>query len=145
MAQQRQRRMGRRLAGRRRCRRDGLPPQGAPGKYQQARPARSCSGGLVTWVGINGVYMNPSDTFGSVFVRTIDQVRAATNKPILLSGTGVLPSTEQYANIVNLFKGLAQYRMLGLVWYDGDPRLEGSPQAESAFRLGEARLTRRRG
>ena len=96
-------------------------------------------------MGINGVYMNPSDTFGSVFVRTIDQVRAATNKPILLSGTGVLPSTEQYANIVNLFKGLAQYRMLGLVWYDGDPRLEGSPQAESAFRLSEARLTRRRG
>jgi len=94
----------------------------------------------VTWVGINGVYMNPSDTFGSVFVRTIDQVRAATNKPILLSGTSVLPSTKQYANILNLFKGIAQYRMLGLVWYDDDPPLEGSPLAEAAFRVGAARL-----
>ena len=30
----------------------------------------------VTWVGIDGYYLRPSDTFGSVFGSTIKQVRA---------------------------------------------------------------------
>ena len=39
----------------------------------------------VTWVGIDGYYFQPSDTFATVFGRTIAQVRILTNKPILLS------------------------------------------------------------
>ena len=39
----------------------------------------------VTWVGIDGYYVRPSDTFATVFGRTIDQVRAFTSKPVLLS------------------------------------------------------------
>jgi mannan endo-1,4-beta-mannosidase len=106
----------------------------------------------VTWVGIDGFYTKPSDTFNSVFVPTIDQVRTFTDKPILLSETAVALHANQYANILNLFNGVAQYQLLGLVWLDndesqkatpqGDPevlgrdwRFEDSPLGERAFRL----------
>ncbi len=44
-------------------------------------------------------------------------------------------NANQYANILNLFNGIARYQVLGLVWSDtGDWRLEGNPMAEAAFR-----------
>jgi hypothetical protein len=95
----------------------------------------------VTWVGIDGSYTKPSDTFHSVFAQTIDQVRTFTSKPILLSSTAVAPDARQYINILNLFQGMAQYRTLGLVWSDietlnqVDLRLEGNQVAEAAFRV----------
>ena len=75
---------------------------------------------MSTWVGIDGYYSKPSDNFTSVFAPTIDQVRMFTDKPILLSETAVGRKANQFANIVNLFNGMAQYRTLGLVWFDKD-------------------------
>jgi mannan endo-1,4-beta-mannosidase len=101
----------------------------------------------VTWVGIDGYYMHPSDTFQGVFAETIAQLRAFTNKPILLSQAAVTPGARQFANIRNLFEGMAHYGTLGLVWSDmetlnrQDWRLEGNLAAEAAFRLSAARLT----
>jgi mannan endo-1,4-beta-mannosidase len=104
----------------------------------------------VTWVGIDGYYFRPSDTFSSVFGHTIDQVRAFTNKPVLLSETAVGPAAGQFAKIGNLFAGMRQYKTLGLVWFDETQhggidhqnwRIEGDPVAEAAFRLGVAGLT----
>ena len=44
-------------------------------------------------------------------------------------------NANQYANILNLFNGIARHQVLGLVWSDGgDWRLEGNPVAEMAFR-----------
>lgn len=95
----------------------------------------------VTWVGIDGFYTRPSDTFSSVFARTITQVRSFTDKPVLLADTGVARNSNQYANILNLFRGMARYQLLGLVWFDtGDWRLEGNPMAEAAFRASVTRL-----
>jgi Protein kinase domain/Glycosyl hydrolase family 26 len=95
----------------------------------------------VNWVGIDGFYTRASDTFSRVFVQTIDQVRSFTDKPVLLSGTGVGRSSHQYASILNLFRGMARYQMLGLVWSDtGDWRLEDNPAAEAAFRASAAGL-----
>lgn len=103
----------------------------------------------VTWVGIDGYYMNPSDTFDRVFLRTIEQVRAITNRPVLLSETAVTRSANQYSNIVNLFEGVVKYKVLGLVWFDKDQlqmterrdwRIEGDPVAEAAFHAGISRL-----
>jgi mannan endo-1,4-beta-mannosidase len=97
----------------------------------------------VTWVGIDGYYYRPSDTFASVFGRTIYQVRSITSEPILLSETAVGPEAGQSAKIQDLFHGMATYRTLGLVWFDiaqhngiyhQDWRLESSPAAERAFR-----------
>ena len=106
----------------------------------------------MTWVGIDGYYLNPSDTFDSVFAKTIEQVDSFTTKPILLSETAVTPSGDQYTNIRNLFEGISQFKTLGLVWFDADQngpgpthqdwRLEGtSPLVQAAFRVGVAGLT----
>jgi mannan endo-1,4-beta-mannosidase len=105
----------------------------------------------VTWVGIDGYYMHPNDTFGSVFGQTINDVRVLTNRPILLSETAVGPAAGQSTKILNLFSGLRRNGMLGLVWFDidqhGSPehqnwRIENSSQAtEALFRLGVSALT----
>jgi glycosyl hydrolase family 26 len=103
----------------------------------------------VNWVGIDGYYYRPSDTFLSVFGTTIDRVRAFTGKPILLSETAVSPHADQYIKIQDLFHGMAADKMLGLVWFDKDQqggiehqdwRIEDNPQAEISFGLGVREL-----
>ena len=103
----------------------------------------------VTWVGIDGYYFRPADTFASVFGSTIQQVRHLTGKPILLSETAVGPRAGQFTKISDLFSGMRQYRTLGLVWFDKvqhngiyhqDWRIENDPQADAAFRLGLSEL-----
>jgi hypothetical protein len=100
-------------------------------------------GQYVTWVGIDGYYYRPSDTFASVFGKTITQVRILTAKPVLLSETAAGPESHQPAKIGDLFDGMRQYGTLGLVWFDitqddgtyhQDWRIEDSPAAETAFR-----------
>jgi glycosyl hydrolase family 26 len=96
----------------------------------------------VTWVGIDGYFYRPTDTFANVFGATIDQVRDFTSAPVLISETAVGPAAGQPAKIANLFAGVAQYRTLGLVWFDNaqsqgiyhqDWRIEASPAAEAAL------------
>jgi len=103
----------------------------------------------VTWVGIDGYYYRPSDTFAGIFGKTIDQVRAFTGKPILLSETAVGPSAGQFPKIQDLFHGMATYKTLGLVWFDKDQhgsiehqdwRIEDNQQAEISFRYGVREL-----
>jgi hypothetical protein len=102
-------------------------------------------GHYVTWVGIDGYYYRPADTFMSVFGRTIDQVRKFTQKPVLLSETAVGPAAGQFVKIQDLFRGMQKYKTLGLVWFDKDQhngiyhqnwRIEDSQTAEDSFRLG---------
>ena len=99
----------------------------------------------VTWVGVDGYYYRPTDTFATVFARTINQVRTFTHDPVLLSETSVAPTSSQFSQILNLFHGLGQYNTLGLVWFDekqaGDTyhqdwRIEDSRLGAEAFRLG---------
>jgi mannan endo-1,4-beta-mannosidase len=106
--------------------------------------------GYVKWVGIDGYYYRPSDTFATVFGATIKQVRLFTNKPVLLSETAVGPQAGQLIKIQDLFTGMARYKTLGLVWFDKnqdqgiyhqDWRIEDHRPAETAFKLGAAALT----
>jgi Glycosyl hydrolase family 26 len=112
-----------------------------------AGPARDWwpGGQYVTWVGIDGFYYRPSDTFAEVFGRTIDQIRAFTPNPVLLSETSVGPEAGQFAKIQDLFHGMSAAKTLGLVWFDiaqhaggyhQDWRIEDSQTAELSFRLG---------
>lgn len=97
----------------------------------------------VTWVGIDGYYYVPSDTFQAVFGSTITQVRDFTRRPVLLSETAVGPKAGQAAKIRDLLRGVTASRVLGLVWFDfaqhagiyhQDWRLETSPAGMRAFR-----------
>jgi mannan endo-1,4-beta-mannosidase len=99
----------------------------------------------VTWIGIDGYYYRSTDSFASIFGKTIDQVRSFTSKPVLLSETAVGPEAGQFAEIQDLFHGMAAYKTLGLVWFDKpqhgglyhqDWRIEDNVQAEISFRLG---------
>jgi hypothetical protein len=95
----------------------------------------------VTWVGIDGFYAKPSDTFSTLFGPTIAQVRSLTAQPILLAETAVARNASQYANIINLFNGISQYGMLGLVWFDnGNWRIQDRKSAERAFQVGVSGL-----
>lgn len=103
----------------------------------------------VTWIGIDGYYYRSSDTFASVFGKTITQVRAFTGKPILLSETAAGPGAgNEFNKIQDLFQGMAAYQTLGLVWFDKaqhggiyhqDWRIEDNQEAEISFRLGVSR------
>ena len=64
---------------------------------------------------------------------------------MLLSESAVGPAAGQFAKILDLFKGMSADHTLGLVWFDKkqtggtyrqDWRLEDSPTAIEAFRLG---------
>jgi mannan endo-1,4-beta-mannosidase len=100
----------------------------------------------VTWVGIDGYYVRPGDTFASVFGPTITAVRQLTSDQILISETAVGPATgDQPGKITDLFAGVRAQHLLGLVWFDKsqdkgpyrqDWRLEGDPAAITAFRRG---------
>jgi mannan endo-1,4-beta-mannosidase len=104
----------------------------------------------VSWVGVDGFYYRPSDTFARVFGRTIKQVRRFTSRPVLLSETAVGPQAGQFVKISDLFAGITSDHLLGLVWFDvpqhagrlhQDWRVEDSPAAEAAFKLGIAGLS----
>jgi len=105
----------------------------------------------VDWVGIDGYYVRPSDSFYTVFGGTITNVRFFTRKPVLLSETAVGPAAgSRLLKIANLFAGMHQYETIGLVWFDieqhdglyhQDWRIENSPAAEAAFRQGASSLT----
>ena len=103
----------------------------------------------VTWVGIDGYYYRPSDTFATVFGRTIAQVRAFTSKPVLVSETAVGPEAGQSKKIQDLFAGMRRYGTLGLVWFDiaqddgiyhQDWHIEDNPAAEAAFGRGASTM-----
>jgi hypothetical protein len=97
----------------------------------------------VTWVGIDGYFYRPGDTFFSVFGPTIGQLRTFTGQPILLSETAAGPVAGQAAKIPGLFAGMRQYGALGLVWFDiaqddglyhQNWHLDGNPAGVTAFR-----------
>ena len=93
----------------------------------------------VTWVGIDGYYINSSLVFTSVFGPTIVYVRSLTRKPILISETSAAPVTNQPAKIADLFAGIHLYRLLGFVWFDAFGKVDwrlNSPAAVAAFRRG---------
>ena len=103
----------------------------------------------VSWVGIDGYYYRPSDTFASVFGRTIAEIRKLTKQPVLLSETAVGPRAGQFTKINDLFRGIRKSGALGVVWFDKtqhdglyhqDWRIEDNPGAAASFQLGVAGL-----
>lgn len=105
----------------------------------------------VTWVGIDGYYVQPADTFASVFGRTITAVRSFTRDPVLISETAVGPAAGQARGIPDLFAGVKRDNLLGLIWFDvaqhgasyrQDWHLADHPAALAAFRKAAAGMGR---
>jgi Glycosyl hydrolase family 26 len=99
----------------------------------------------VDWVGIDGYFYYPTRSFTDIFGPSIKVVRGLTHAPILLSETAVGPSAGQAHMIPDLFAGIRDRHLLGLVWFDisqhagvyhQDWRLEGHPAALRLFRRG---------
>ena len=98
----------------------------------------------VDWIGVDGYYFTPADTFQTVIGSTVRNVRKFTRKPILVSEVGIGPHAGQAAKLPGLFAGLRRDHLLGLIWFDvaqhqglyhQDWRLDG-PAAVAAFRAG---------
>jgi mannan endo-1,4-beta-mannosidase len=91
----------------------------------------------VTWVGIDGYYLEPSAHFAALFGPTVTVVRELTGDPILIAESSVAPAAGQPEKIPDLFAGVRRYGLLGLVWFDDvtsyDYRIT-SPAALAAFR-----------
>jgi mannan endo-1,4-beta-mannosidase len=99
-------------------------------------------GHYVTWVGIDGYFYGPSQTFGTVFRPTITAVRALTSDPVLIAETAAVPAANKSAKVASLFAGVRVYGLLGFVWFDLDKeqdwRLSDDPAAMAALRVGKA-------
>lgn len=97
----------------------------------------------VTWVGVDGYYYQPGDTFASIFGPTLAAVRTFTRKPILISETAAGQVAGPAQKIPDLFAGVRQSGLLGFVWFDvaqhdglyhQDWRLEDHKAASAVFR-----------
>jgi len=102
----------------------------------------------VTWVGIDGYYYHPADTFSWVFGRTLTRLREFTADPVLISETAVAPNPDAAQQVRGLFAGAAADHVLGVVWFDQSEhkppyhlawRVETDPAALAAFRAAASR------
>jgi Glycosyl hydrolase family 26 len=72
----------------------------------------------VTWIGMDGYYYRPDETFSTLFGPTVTDLRAVTSDPILVTETGAAPQAGKAAKIADLFAGVRADHLLGLVWSD---------------------------
>ncbi len=110
---------------------------GGPG--QAAGPQAWWPGAsYVNWVGIDGYYYYPAESFTTLFGTTISTIRRFTSDPVLISETGISPSAGKAARIPELFAGARSAQVLGLVYFDAtgyrDWRLDQDADALAAFR-----------
>ncbi len=117
---------------------DALGPVDAGGPEAEA-PSRWWPGdSYVDWVGIDGHYDSPSDSFAGVFGKTLAAVRTMTSRPIVISRVTVERRAGLPRQVAGLFAAILQRHLLGLVWSDPsgsrDRRLEDDPHALAGFR-----------
>jgi hypothetical protein len=94
----------------------------------------------VTWVGVDGYFTKPGDTFASAFEGAIGRVRAVDPKvPVLLTEVAAGPSLRQPEQIDELFRAIRDKQLLGFIWFDAvangtDWQIEDDPDAVAQFR-----------
>lgn len=90
----------------------------------------------VTWVGIDGYFYQPTDTFNSVFGTTIQEISSFTSKRVLIAETAIGPNSAKVSQMNELFKGVERYHLLGLVWFD---QAQHKPPYHQDWRLADDR------
>jgi mannan endo-1,4-beta-mannosidase len=91
----------------------------------------------VTWVGVDGYYLEPSWQFVTLFGPTIVALRELTRDPILVAETSATRAAGQADKVPDLFAGVHTYGLLGFVWFNAitshDYRM-ADPGAIAAYR-----------
>jgi len=109
---------------------------GGPGQAASPQPWWP-GASYVDWVGIDGYYYYPAESFATLFGGTISAVRRFTRDPVLITETGVAPEAGQAAKIPGLFAGARAAGILGIVLFDAggyrDWRIDSDPAALAAF------------
>lgn len=103
----------------------------------------------VDWVGLDGYYYQPGDSFALRFNATLAEAEANWAGPVIIAETAVSPGLGKgmAAAVADLFSGVAADHLLGLIYFDlnvcpasgcgpykQDFRLENSPAALAQFR-----------
>jgi mannan endo-1,4-beta-mannosidase len=108
-----------------------------PGAKRVTSPAAWWPGsGYVNWVGLDGYFYRPTDTFGSVFAPALAVIRALTPDPVVIAETGAW-GTAQAARVANLFQGAVAAGVGGVIYFDlpgHEPWELSSPQSLAAYR-----------
>jgi mannan endo-1,4-beta-mannosidase len=94
----------------------------------------------VDWVGVDGYFRLPGETFQSVFGATLQEIAKITSKPMIIAETGVANIPGASAEIDSIFSGVESYKnMLGFVYFNSagtlDWQLQNDPPALAAFRF----------
>lgn len=91
----------------------------------------------VDWVGVDGYYYYPAESFTTLFGSTISAIRRFTRDPVLITETAVAPAAGKAAKIPGLFAGARLAGVLGVVWFDAngyrDWRIDNDPAALAEF------------
>jgi len=94
----------------------------------------------VSWIGLDGYFFAPTETYASIFSRTMGQIRRFTDRPMLIVETGANPTSGRERAIASLFTGAAATPgLLGLIWFDygktksHDWYINNDPPALAAF------------
>jgi hypothetical protein len=74
----------------------------------------------VNEVGIDGYFLTRVATFDSVFGPTLRDIRAVTDKPVLITETAAPPVAGQVRVLDQLASALRAYRLAGFIWFDID-------------------------
>jgi cellulose synthase (UDP-forming) len=102
----------------------------------------------VNWVGIDGYYYRPADTFSTVIGATLQEIRQFTNAPALVAETAVGTTSLRETQIKGLLAGVKAAHMLGFVWFDvaqhdgiyhQNWHLQDDPAALTEFKIALAR------
>lgn len=96
--------------------------------------------GQVNMVALDGYDWGPSDTFTSVFTRSVRHLRRLTRLPAFIAETGAYPGSRMPQRIRGLFAGAARARLAGVIYFDlagvHDWRLGRDPAALAAYAEG---------
>ncbi|MEU8923832.1 glycosyl hydrolase [Kitasatospora sp. NPDC048545] len=102
----------------------------------------------VDWIGLSGYYgttgVEKYKSFDQIFQPTIDQIRAFSRKPVVITETGATDTSGLKAQwITEMFSQLPQHPdIIGVIWYESrkevDWRVAASTAASEAFAAGVA-------
>ena len=94
---------------------------------------------FVDWVGVTGYWTQDGpNTYGSLYLPTLDEIRTFTEKPFIVAETSVEAGSNEGQSLSDLFKAVEQHSdIIGFVWYDydkgGDWRIENRPTLMTEF------------